>query len=69
MNDYIKIIDTEGFEHIVNKNLISEIIDGKDGCTIYACGHPIKTYMDWNAVISLLSETRPTAIDDFKRNR
>lgn len=69
MNDYVKILDAEGIEHIVNKSLLSEIADGEDGCTIYVCGHPIKTSMDWNSVISCLSETRPAAIDDFRRNR
>ncbi len=58
MNDYVKIFDAEGIEHIVNKNLLSEIADGKDGCTIYACGHPIKTSMDWNKALGCFADSQ-----------
>lgn len=61
MNDYIKIIDAEKIEHIVNKNLLSEIVDSKDGCTIYICGHPIKTSMSWNEALNSFSNSQADA--------
>ena len=68
MNDYVKITDTEGNDHIVNKNLLSEIADSKDGCIIYVCGHPIKTSMKWNQVLGCFADMQADAnISRFQR--
>ena len=68
MNDYVKITDTEGNDHIVNKKLLSEIADSKDGCIIYVCGHPIKTSMKWNEALNCFNNSQTeTNIDIFRR--
>lgn len=68
MNDYVKIKDSEGVEHIVNKRLVSEISDGKDGCILYVCGHPIKTRMTWNEMLHHLKpSTTETNLSMFLR--
>ncbi len=60
MNDYFRFIDADGIERIVNRNLISEISEDKDGCILYACGHPIKTSMKWNKIITTIFKTTQT---------
>lgn len=61
MNDYVKITDVEGYDHIVNKNLLSEIADSKDGCTIYVSGHPIKTCMKWDEALGCFANSQADA--------